>query len=67
MNEKQFKEFMKKMDLLIKLQGINVVSQITTDKEKILILSELGLSPKEIITITGLKQQYVYDVRSQNK
>ena len=67
MNEKQFKELLNKIDLLVKLQGINVVNQIKTDKDKILILSDLGLSPKEINNITGIRIQYIYDIRSQNK
>ena len=67
MNEIQFKELLNKIDLLVKLQGINVVNQIKTDKDKILILSDLGLSPKEINNITGIRIQYIYDIRSQNK
>ena len=54
-------------NLLIKLQGINLVNQMETDKEKIIMLSELGLSPREIRNITGINQQYVYNVRSQIK
>jgi len=66
MNEKQFGELMKKLDLLIKLNGINVISHFETDKEKIILLTELDLSAGEIIKITGIRAQYVYDIRSQH-
>ena len=65
MNEKQFERLMQKMDLLIKINGINIINQLETDKEKIILLTELGLSAGEIITITGIRDQYVYDVRSR--
>lgn len=64
MNEKQFKELMNKFDLLIKLNGINIVDQIETDKDKIILLSDIGLDAGDIIKITGIRSKYVYDIRS---
>ncbi|MFX0138900.1 MAG: helix-turn-helix domain-containing protein [Candidatus Hodarchaeota archaeon] len=65
MNDKQFKELMNKFDLLIKLNGINIVNQIETDKDKIILLSDIGLDARDIIKITGIRPQYVYDIRSK--
>ena len=65
MKDKQFEELMKKLDLLIKINGINIINQIETDKDKIILLSDIGLEASDIIKITGIRRQYVYDIRSK--
>lgn len=65
MKDKQFEELMKKLDLLIKINGINIINQIETDKDKIILLSDIGLESSDIIKITGIRRKYVYDIRSK--
>jgi len=60
MNDKQFKELMNEFDLLIKLNGINIVDQIETDRDKIILLSDIGLGAGDIIKITGIHVLNMY-------
>jgi DNA-directed RNA polymerase specialized sigma24 family protein len=60
------------MDLLrtlLKIQALSAVRELPTKKEKILFLSEVGLSPKEIATIigstSGAVSQTIYDAKKK--
>ncbi|WP_316978146.1 hypothetical protein [Shumkonia mesophila] len=60
------------MDLLrtlLKVQSLSAVHHLPTKKEKILFLSEAGLSPKEIAPIVGSSSgsvsQTIYDTKKK--
>jgi len=53
MDEGQFKEITSKLDLITRLLTLNLVKDRKTQKEKILALSSLGLSPSNIAVILG--------------
>lgn len=52
MNEKQFKELMEKLNLLVKLVVMNVIKD-RENKEQIRLLSSFGFRPKKIAEFLG--------------
>jgi len=48
MDERQFKELMVKMDLIIRLNALDIVRDLKNQKEKILYLSSIGFGPTDI-------------------
>jgi ABC-type dipeptide/oligopeptide/nickel transport system ATPase subunit len=48
MDEKQFKEIISRLDLVIQLLALNMVKDLKTQKDKFLALYSFGLKPKEI-------------------
>jgi len=55
MDEKQFKEIVNKLDLIIRLLAQNIVKDMESQKEKILMLSSFGFGATEIAKILGKK------------
>jgi len=47
MNDKQFNEILYKLDLLIQLLALNLVSE-KKQQNQIMLLSKVGMQPKEI-------------------
>ena len=47
MNDKQFTEILNKLDLLIQLLALNLVSE-KKQQNQIMLLSKVGMQPKEI-------------------
>jgi DNA-binding CsgD family transcriptional regulator len=66
MSDKQFKEFTRKIDTLIKLTAISAL-QDRPMARSIQILSETGLRPKEIAQILGTTSHYVSVALSRKK
>lgn len=68
MNEKQFRELMEKLNLLIKLTAL-VVAKDMKVKEQVRLLYSLGVKPSEIARILGKTQNYVnvtlYKIRKE--
>ena len=58
MDDKQFRELMGKLDLLIKLTALNVAKDMKV-KEQVRLLYSLGVKPSEIARILGKTQNYV--------
>lgn len=52
-SDERHSELVGKLDTLIKIQSLSAVSHLTTNKDKILFLSEAGLAPKEIAGVVG--------------
>jgi len=52
MNESQFEEIIKKLNLLIKLLATDII-QDKDYREQVMLLHNIGLQPKEIAEITG--------------
>jgi len=48
-----------KLDMLIKLQAHGIVNSFSSQKEKILFLSRVGMQPKEIADILGTSSNFV--------
>lgn len=59
MNDDQFEKLMKKIDILIKLTAMNTFGDRNL-KEKVQMLSGLGLKPIEIARVLGKSKNYVY-------
>jgi len=53
MDEKQFKEIMGKMDLIVRLLAINLVKDLKVQKDKIIALSSFGFGPSDIAKLLG--------------
>jgi len=53
------KELMRKMDVVIKLQALNILGDVKTKKEQILRLYSVGLEPKVIAGILGISSNAV--------
>ena len=51
MNEKQFSEFMEKLDLLVRVLVLYILSDTKTQRECVLKLSSVGLTPTQIADI----------------
>jgi DNA-directed RNA polymerase specialized sigma24 family protein len=51
--EKQFKEIISKMDLIIRLLALNIVKGLPVQKDKIITLSSFGFGPSEIAKLLG--------------
>jgi len=58
MSTQEFRELIRKLDLLIKLIALNIV-QDKKFKEQVKLLSSLGLQPKEIAWLLGKTSNYV--------
>ena len=60
-----------KLDMLISIQALTAVAHLQSKKEKILFLSEAGLSPKSIAPIVGSSaasvSQTVYAEKQKRK
>ena len=53
MGEKQFKEIISKMDLIVRLLALNIVKDLPVQKDKIITLSSFGFGPSEIAKLLG--------------
>lgn len=53
MNDENHRELMDLLRTLLKIQSLSAVRDLPTKREKILFLSEAGLSPREISSIVG--------------
>lgn len=69
MSDVNHQELMDVLRTLLKIQSLSAVRDLPTKKEKILFLSETGLSPKEIAPIVGSSSgavsQAVYDAKKK--
>lgn len=69
MNDANHQELMDLLRTLLKIQSLSAVRDLPTKKEKILFLSEAGLSPKEIAPIVGSSSgavsQTIYDAKKK--
>ncbi len=60
-------EILAKLDTLVKLQALAVISDLSTNKEKILYLSEAGIGPKDIASIVGTTSNSVSVLLSKER
>ena len=67
MSEKDHRELMDLLRTLLKIQALSAVKGLPSKKEKILLLSEAGLSGKEIALIVGTSDQAVRQVVYESK
>lgn len=58
-------EILKKLDALIRLQALALVSRFDSSKEKILFLGKSGLTPKEIADLVQTTSNHVNVTLSQ--
>lgn len=69
MSDVNHQELMDLLRTLLKIQSLSAVRDLPTKKEKILFLSEAGLSPKEISLIVGTSSgsvsQTVYNAKKK--
>lgn len=69
MDDKQFQAINKKIDMIIKLLAQNLVKDMKSQKEKIILLSSIGYKPKEIATLLGTSNNTVsvriYEARKE--
>lgn len=69
MNDAHSRELVELMRTLLKVQSLSAVRDLPTKKQKILFLSEAGLSPKEIASIVGSSSaavsQTVYEAKKK--
>jgi len=54
-----YEEVIERLDLIIKLLAMNIMSDEGTQKEKVIQLSRLGLQPKEIANILNTSSNSV--------
>jgi DNA-directed RNA polymerase specialized sigma24 family protein len=70
MSDAYHQELMDLLRTLVKIQSLSAVRDLPTKKEKILFLSEAGLSPKEIAPIVGSSgasvSQTIYDAKKKS-
>jgi hypothetical protein len=66
MEQKQFEELLKRLDILIKLNIINTF-QGKSRTEVIRILTDIGYGNQDIASIIGTSPAYVANVRSEMK
>lgn len=52
-SDQRHQELKDRLDTLIKIQSLSAVSHLSTNKDKILFLSEAGLAPKAIAGVVG--------------
>lgn len=71
MSDKNHQELIELLRTLLKIQALSAVKGLPSKKEKILFLSEAGLSAKEIALIVGTSdaavRQVVYEARKRAK
>jgi DNA-directed RNA polymerase specialized sigma24 family protein len=69
MSDANHQELMELLRTLLKVQSLSAVRHLLTKKEKIIFLSEAGLSPKEIAPIVGSSSgsvsQAIYDAKKK--
>ncbi|MDB5425809.1 MAG: hypothetical protein JWQ29_3225 [Phenylobacterium sp.] len=69
MSDANHQELMDVLRTLLKIQSLSAVRDLPTKKEKILFLSEAGLSPKEVAPIVGSSNasvsQTIYDAKKK--
>lgn len=69
MSDDHHQELMELLRTLLKIQSLSAVRDLPTKKEKILFLSEAGLSPKEVAPIVGSSSasvsQAIYDAKKK--
>jgi len=61
MEDKQFKELINKLDILIKLNAINIIKD-KKYREQVKILSSYGFKPNEIAEILGKTSHEIRNV-----
>jgi hypothetical protein len=66
MEQKQFEELIKRLDILIKLNVINTF-QDKSRTDIIRILADIGYGNQDIASILGTSSAYVANVRSEMK
>lgn len=70
MSDSNHQELMEVLRTLLKIQSLSAVRDLQTKKEKILFLSEAGLSPKEIAAVVGSSNasvsQAIYDAKKKS-
>ncbi|EMR74295.1 hypothetical protein MCGE09_00376 [Thaumarchaeota archaeon SCGC AB-539-E09] len=67
MNDKQFKELNKKLDIITRLLAQSLLKDIKYQKEKILILSSIGYKALEIADLLSTTTNTVYVTLSEAK
>lgn len=67
MDQVQYKEIIEKMDTIIRLLALGIVSDIEKQKDKILYLSSLGFGPTEIANLIGTTPNTVNVALSQSR
>jgi len=71
MSDANHQEIMDVLRTILKIQALSAVRHLQTKKEKILFLSEAGLTPKEIASIVGTSpaavSQTVYEAKKRAK
>jgi len=67
MSDKNHQELMDLLRTLLKIQALSAVKGLPSKKEKILFLSEAGLSAKEIALIVGTSDQAVRQAVYESK
>lgn len=69
MSDANHQELMDLLRTLLKVQSLSAVRHLQSKKEKILFLSEAGLSPKEIAPIVGTSNasvsQTIYEAKKK--
>ncbi len=65
MDERQFKEIMNKMDLIVRLLALNTVKDLKVQKDKTIALSSFGFGPSEIARLLGTTPNTVNVVLSE--
>lgn len=69
MSDANHQELMDVLRTLLKVQSLSAIRHLPTKKEKILFLSEAGLSPKEIAPVVGSSaasvSQTIYDTKKK--
>ncbi|MNQ87821.1 Sigma-70, region 4 [compost metagenome] len=69
MSDANHHELMDVLQTLLKIQALSAVRHLPTKREKILFLSEAGLSPKEVAPIVGSSNgavsQTIYDAKKK--
>ncbi len=58
-NDSTLKDISNKLDVLIKLSAMNLVKDTKTQKEQIILLSDVGFQPKQIANILGTTNNVV--------
>ena len=64
MEEKQFKELTDKLNLMTRLLALNLVKDLKTQSEKIVVLSSFGFGPSNIADMLGTSSNTVNVVLS---
>ena len=57
----------KKLNQIAKLLAIIVTKEHETQKEKVLLLGDIGFESDEIADVLGVEKQRVHEIRSRHK